>query len=80
MPFIVLNIFAVLTVAELKPRLRVCQSVCACMRAPGPYNINLLPHLCFLAFKELAGQAPGVCFSVCASVCMTGEAMVCKGM
>lgn len=41
------------------------------MRAPGPYNINLLPHLCFLAFK--GHGRPGaacVCLSVCVCVCV----------
>ena len=75
--------FVELSAAELKPRPFVCQSVCVCasMRAPGPYNINLLPHLCFLAFK--GHGRPGavcVCLSVCVSVCVTGEAMVRKGM
>lgn len=67
--------------AELKPPLCVCQSVCATLRAPGPYNINLLPHLWFLAFKGYG--RPGavcVCLSVCVSVCVTGEAMARKGM
>jgi len=67
-PFIVLNIFVVPSLTEVKPGLCVC--VCASVRTLGPCNINLLPHLRFLTFKGHGSPGAACVFALCAFLCV----------